>query len=347
MVKDPFALATYQYELPPELIAQAPCTPRDHSRLLVIERSTGNMREIVFRELTDFLKAGDSLVFNDTKVIPARLMGKREAGGQAEIFLLKRLTLDTWEALAKPGRKLRIGSEITFGDKLRCRILDTLAEGTKVVQFQWPSGTFEEALSLYGQMPLPHYIQRPEQRVEDETRYQTVYATHLGAVAAPTAGLHFTQEMLDQLKNKEVSQSHVTLHVGLGTFKPVQTDDIRSHPMHSEQFIISPQVATQLNQRSLQHRQICVGTTCCRALETAATPEGKIIPGQYETNIFIYPGYSFKYVQSLLTNFHLPGSTLLMLVSAFAGYELTMEVYARAIKDRFRFYSYGDAMLII
>jgi S-adenosylmethionine:tRNA ribosyltransferase-isomerase len=279
-------------------------------------------------------------------VIPARLLGTREQGGKAEIFLIKRLSLDSWEVLARPGKKLRIGSVIYFGEHLSCQIVETFSDGTKGVRFKW-THSFEESLNLYGQIPLPHYIQRDQEEEEDLERYQTVYATHAGAVAAPTAGLHFSHELLQDLFQKGIKQSRVTLHVGLGTFKPVQSEDIRLHPMHKESFIISSQAAEELNHCFPLNRQICIGTTSCRALESAATEQGKIIPGAYETNIFIYPGYQFKYVKSLLTNFHLPGSTLLMLVCAFGGYDLMMEAYQKAVKDRFRFYSYGDAMLIL
>lgn len=350
MTRNLFALEAYQYHLPQELIAQHPCTPRDRSRLLLVDRQAGNFSEIPFCELSNFLESGDSLVFNDTRVIPARLLGKRSQGGQAEIFLLKRLSLDTWEALGRPGRKLQPGSRVVFGERLSCEILEKGAEGTRIVRFQW-EGIFEEVLSRYGRMPLPYYIHRSdeapsEDEEEDEERYQTVYAKNPGAVAAPTAGLHFSEELLQGLHAKGVEQNRLTLHVGLGTFRPVQTDDIRQHPMHREAFFIDPETAERLNARKEGKRQVCVGTTSCRALEASSDERGRIIPGSYETNIFIYPGYEFRYVRSLLTNFHLPGSTLLMLVTAFAGYELVMEAYHKAIKDRFRFYSYGDAMLI-
>ena len=346
MTLDLYALGAYQYDLPKELIAQDPCPLRDRSRLLLVDRQAGSFSEMAFRDLTDFLQAGDSLVFNDTRVIPARLIGKRSQGGKTEILLLKRLSLDTWEVLARPGRKLKPGSLVTFGDLLDCQILEAGKEGTKIARFRW-KGVFEEVLSLYGQIPLPHYIQRTQASIYDQERYQTVFATHPGAVAAPTAGLHFSQEMLQDLDRKGVDQHRLTLHVGLGTFKPVEADDIRLHSMHHEPFIITEESACRLNARQEEKRHICVGTTSCRALEAAADHNGQILSGQYETNIFIYPGYQFKFVRSLLTNFHLPGSTLLMLVCAFAGYELTMEAYRKAIKDRFRFYSYGDAMLII
>lgn len=348
---DLYSLAAYQFDLPPELIAQYPCTPRDSSRLMIVERSSGQITEIIFRELADFLNTHDHLIFNNTKVIPARLMGKRANGGEAEIFLLRRYgaIADAWEVMARPGKKIRPGSMIYFSDQLSCEILETLTDGNKIVRFIH-EGNFENILEKHGKMPLPHYIQRSDTNDDvnsDSERYQTIYAANSGAVAAPTAGLHFSQDLLDRLQKKEVYQTFVTLHVGLGTFRPVQVEDIRSHAMHSERVVITPEAAHQLNNRSLNHRQICIGTTCCRALESISTIDGRISPGEYDTNIFIYPGYSFKYVQSLLTNFHLPGSSLLMLVSAFAGYELTREVYAKAIERRFRFFSYGDAMLIL
>jgi S-adenosylmethionine:tRNA ribosyltransferase-isomerase len=345
---DLFDLNAYHYELPRELIAQQPSEKRDQSRLLLVDRQAGNFSEIKFCELTDFLKTGDSLIFNETKVIPARLFGKRSSGGVCEIFLSKRLSLETWEVLARPGKKLKIDSEIIFGERLSCQVLETTELGTKIVRFQW-DGIFEELLSLYGRMPLPHYIKRDVESTNqyDLERYQTVYAKHPGAVAAPTAGLHFSKNMLETLNDKAVQQHYLTLHVGLGTFKPVEYRDIRHHAMHAESYFIDQKTAEQLNARSNDHKQICVGTTCCRALESACNNKGQIQPGSRETNIFIYPGYQFKYVKSLLTNFHLPGSTLLMLVSAFAGYELIKEAYAKAVKERFRFFSYGDAMLIV
>lgn len=346
MLKDPYSLSSYQFDLPPHLIAQYPCVPRDHSRVLIVDRATGNLSEMRFYELADLLQEGDSLVFNDTRVIPARLLGKREHGGEAEIFLLKRRSLDTWEAIGRPGKKLKVGSQVTFGEGFSCVVTEVLEGGGRVVRFNWKR-TFEEALEQYGKLPLPPYIRQGTQELGDAECYQTVYAKHSGAVAAPTAGLHFTDSLLKRLSDKNIEQIKVTLHVGLGTFKPVQEEDIRLHPMHSEKFIISPEAADQLNQRSVTGKQICVGTTCCRALESACQKSSIIQAGEYDTNIFIYPGYQFKYVQSMLTNFHLPGSTLLMLVSAFAGYDLMKEAYAKAIKENFRFYSYGDAMLIL
>lgn len=346
MEKDLFSLSAYEFTLPSDLIAQHPAEPRDQSRLMIVNRQEGSLSEIRFCELSDFLQSGDSLVFNDTKVIPARLLGKREGAGSTEIFLLKRVSFDTWEALARPGKKLRPGSRVVLGDHLQCVVVDTLDNGNKILQFQW-EGTFEAVLALYGQIPLPPYIRQGQSVKSDSESYQTVFAKHPGAVAAPTAGLHFTEKLLKQLSDHGVDQTWITLHVGLGTFRPVQTQDIRSHVMHAESFVISPEAAEKLNKAPLNKRQICVGTTCCRTLESAATEKGTIIPGEYETDIFIYPGYQFKYVRSMITNFHLPGSTLLMLVCTFGGYDLIMEAYAKAIEQRFRFYSYGDAMLIL
>jgi S-adenosylmethionine:tRNA ribosyltransferase-isomerase len=342
-------LAAYQYELPQELIAQVPHVPRDHSRLLLVDKQKGELSEIKFFELADFLQEEDHLVFNDTKVIPARIFGNRlhktVIGGDVEIVLLKRLSHDTWEALAKPGKKLKIGTWIQLGEDFKAEILNTTLEGTKILRFSW-EGLFEDVLNRYGQLPLPHYIQRSKPSTTDVEQYQTVFAANSGASAAPTAGLHFTQRLLDELSIKGIVQNKLTLHVGLGTFRPVKSEDIRLHQMHTEKVIIPGETAVQLNQKDKNKKCICIGTTCCRALESAATAQGIILPGQYETNIFIYPGYRFKYVNALLTNFHLPRSSLLMLVSAFGGYELIKEAYQKAIKDRFRFYSYGDAMLI-
>lgn len=345
MTKDLFALESYLYDLPQELIAQQAAEPRDSSRLLLIDRRSGNFRDLHFRDLKDLLSAGDSLVLNNTKVIPARLLGHRPSGGKVEVFLLKQLQDKLWSALVRPGRKLGLGERILIGDDFSCEIVAVLPDGSRHVQFSC-EGEFYSQLDRYGHMPLPQYIQRDDNN-NDKERYQTVYATNSGAVAAPTAGLHFTSDLLQELNAKQVSQSYVTLHVGLGTFRPVQVPDIRSHQMHSEPFIITPEVAHTLNAKSTGRLQVCVGTTCCRTLESAADEHGVIQPGSHETDIFIYPGYRFKYVQAMLTNFHLPGSTLLMLVSAFGGYDLIMEAYAKAVKDRFRFYSYGDAMLII
>jgi S-adenosylmethionine:tRNA ribosyltransferase-isomerase len=338
--------SAYEYELPEELIAQLPCCPRDHSRLMIVDRLSGAITEVPFHELQELMQPGDSLVFNDTKVIPARLIGRRPHGGKAEILLTSPHADGTWNALAKPGRKITNGTVIEFGEDFSCEVLESFEDGSRRIQFAC-AGSFDEALSKYGRMPLPHYIHGGEEGLNDKEWYQTVYAANPGAAAAPTAGLHFTQELLNMLGAKGVSQTRLTLHVGLGTFRPVQTEDIRNHAMHYERFIISPESADALNARKNGARQICVGTTSCRALESAADTKGKIAAGDFETNIFIHPGYNFKYMRTLLTNFHLPGSTLLMLVSAFAGYELIREAYAKAIEKKFRFFSYGDAMLIL
>lgn len=339
-----YSLSSYQYHLPSDLIAQQPCTPRDHSRLMVVDRAEGTISEMVFHEIFDLLQPHDQIIFNDTKVIPARLLGKR-GEGKAEIFLIRSHADGTWEVLAKPGKKLKVGTTVTFSDTFSCEIVQELGEGRKKVKFTHEED-FHSALNAHGQIPLPQYIKRDLPTQQDAERYQTVYAQNAGAVAAPTAGLHFTTELMNRLTQKNVNQAKVTLHVGLGTFRPVQTENIREHKMHTEQVIITPETAQKLNSHTKTHRQICVGTTTCRALESIAK-DGQIFPGEYETDIFIYPGYKFQYVKSMLTNFHLPGSSLLMLVCAFAGYELAMEAYQKAVHDKFRFYSYGDAMLIL
>lgn len=346
MSVDLHSRSAYEYTLPEELIAQFPCSPRDNSRLMVVDRSSGKITEIAFHELLEWMQPNDSLIFNDTKVIPARLIGRRPHGGKAEILLTSPNSDGTWNALAKPGRKIKNGTVIEFGENFSCEIVESLADGSRRIQFSY-SGSFDEVLSKHGRMPLPHYIHGGEEEPNDKDWYQTVYAANPGAAAAPTAGLHFTKELLTKLKEKGVSQTHLTLHVGLGTFRPVQAEDIRNHVMHFERFIITPESANTLNANKNRSRQICVGTTSCRALESAADISGTIRPGDFETNIFIHPGYQFKYVRTLLTNFHLPGSTLLMLVSAFAGYDLIKEAYAKAIEKKFRFFSYGDAMLIV
>ncbi len=345
-MEDLYSLNQYLYDLPEELIAQYPSEPRDASRVLVVERKTGNMHEMIFHELADFLQSGDSLIFNDTKVFPARLLGMRSSGGKAEVFLTKRRSERLWEALVKPGKKLRIGSKVVFGDGFSCEILEVLPDGARVVHLDF-NGNIEEAIERFGLIPLPPYMRRDAIPALDKERYQTVYAQYSGSVAAPTAGLHFTENLLNRLDKKGISKEKITLHVGLGTFLPVKSQDIREHQMHHETFTISSESAEHLNNAQSNKLQICVGTTTCRALESAASKEGNIQAGTYETNIFIHPGYQFKYVKHLLTNFHQPGSSLLMLVSAFASRELIREAYSKAIKDRFRFLSYGDAMLIL
>lgn len=346
MQEDLYALSSYQYHLPSELIAQYPCTPRDSSRLMVVNRQSGNISEMVFRDIIDLLNPGESLVFNDTKVIPSRLIGTRKGGGVSEVFLTNQRAPSVWEAMVKPGKKLIIGSTVTFGPDFSCEVIEILPDGRRVVQFRH-SDSFESMLSKYGKMPLPSYIKREAEKEMDDERYQTVYAAKPGALAAPTAGLHFTDELMQRLQNKQIDKTTVTLHVGLGTFLPVKVEDIRLHQMHSERCVITSEAAQKLNARLSGKKQICVGTTCLRTLESIADESGLIVPGEFETRAFIYPGYRFKYVNHLLTNFHLPGSTLLMLVSAFAGRELIREAYEKAVKDRFRFFSYGDAMLIL
>jgi S-adenosylmethionine:tRNA ribosyltransferase-isomerase len=345
VARDLLSLDSYQYDLPKELIAQQAAEPRNSSRLLVIDRRTGNFQDLIFRDLADMLAGGDSLVLNDTKVIPARLFGQRPSGGKVEVVLLRQKGNKLWAALVRPGRKLGLGEKVIFSEDFFGEIIEIYPDGSRLVEFHC-KGDFFEVLEKVGHLPLPQYIQRADD-LNDKERYQTVYAANSGAVAAPTAGLHFTSEMLAQLENKGVSQTCITLHVGLGTFRPVQVADIRQHVMHTEPFFISEEAANSLNIRQSAKKQICIGTTCCRALESAVDKDGRISPGIFETDIFLYPGCEFKYVQSLLTNFHLPGSTLLMLVCAFGGYELMMEAYAKAVKDRYRFFSYGDAMLIL
>jgi len=337
-----YLLSSYQFDLPHELIAQRPMEPRDRSRLMVVERSSGRIYELVFRELADLLEKSDQIILNDTKVFPARLVGMLASGGQVEIFLLKRHADNSWEALTKPAKKLKLGVKVQIEAGFSCEVIEILSEGLRRVRF-----SDEENLGLqlkkYGKIPLPPYIQRKPSH-SDEEQYQTVYARQEGAVAAPTAGLHFTHEMLNRLERKGVDQIKITLHVGLGTFRPVQTEDIRQHAMHSEHVMISSEAARKL--ANSPAKQICVGTTTCRALETAIR-QGGIKPGEFDTDIFIYPGFQFRYVKSLLTNFHVPGTSLLMLVCAFGGYDLIMEAYRKAVKEKYRFFSYGDAMLIV
>ncbi|MCB1112439.1 MAG: tRNA preQ1(34) S-adenosylmethionine ribosyltransferase-isomerase QueA [Chlamydiales bacterium] len=336
-------LESYHYHLPEQLIAQYPTTPRDHSRLLVVDRKSGTLSHHHFYDLPSLLCKDDTLIFNDTKVIPARLLGQRPNGGKAEVFLTRPLENNRWEALVRPGKKLRKGGVVFFGDDLKCVVESVSDEGTRIVRFDC-NGDFNCLLEKYGSIPLPPYIQRSADAEVDADRYQTVYASKPGAVAAPTAGLHFTPEVMQNLAQCGVGQLRVTLHVGLGTFLPVQNDDITKHRMHSERFIINDEAARALNEKS-SGRRVCVGTTSCRVLESISGDLAT--PGEYETNIFIYPGYTFKRMDGLLTNFHLPGSTLLMLVSAFAGYDLIMQAYDEAVKEKYRFFSYGDAMLIL
>ena len=335
----------FNFELPEELIAQDPLEDRSASRLLVLNKETGETEHKIFKDIIDLVNPGDCLVLNNTKVIPARLLGvKEDTGAHVEVFLLKKLSKDTWETLVKPGKKLKPGARVIFGDGLlTATILDTMEEGIRKVLFEY-DGIFEEVLDKLGEMPLPPYITH---KLKDRDRYQTVYARYDGSAAAPTAGLHFTKELLTELEAKGVRIAYVTLHVGLGTFRPVKVDDVANHHMHSEHYIITGEAADIINTtKGNGGRVICVGTTSCRTIESAADDTGKVIPGENDTQIFIYPGYSFKVLDALITNFHLPESTLVMLVSALAGKDNIMKAYKEAIDLRYRFFSFGDAMFI-
>jgi S-adenosylmethionine:tRNA ribosyltransferase-isomerase len=339
-------LSDYDFYLPEELIAQRPVEPRDASRLMVVDRAGGAIQHRLFRDLIEYLNPGDALVVNETRVLPARLFGHREGtGGTIEVLLLKRIERDRWECLVKPGKKARPGQRIIFGEGLlTATVLDTTEVGGRVIAFQY-EGIFEEILDRLGQMPLPPYI---TERLEDPERYQTVFAREQGSAAAPTAGLHFTPELLERIQAKGVHLQKVLLHVGLGTFRPVQTEDVLQHKMHSEFYRITPETADALNQvRANGGRIVAVGTTSVRTLESSTGEDGVIRPGEGWTDIFIYPGYRFKAVDALVTNFHLPKSTLLMLVSALAGRERIMAAYEEAVRERYRFFSFGDAMLIL
>ncbi len=340
-----YDLTDYDYDLPESLIAQYPAQPRDSCRLMVVDRATGTIRDAIFYELADLVQEGDRFIFNDTRVIPARLKGQRVGGGASEVFLLRPFSEDIWEVIARPNKKLPAGAIVTFGQELSCEFLEGGTEGCRRARFQ-SSLPLQEAFKKIGRVPLPPYIRGGVAEKRDEEDYQTIFATHLGAIAAPTAGLHFSEGLLATCRAKGVSESRVTLHVGLGTFKSVETRNIRDHQIHAESYFISPEAATQLN-TPVPGRSICVGTTTCRTLEAASESTGKIQSGRGESRLFIYPGYQFRYVSSLLTNFHLPRSSLLMLVAALMGYDLMREAYKKAIVDGYRFYSYGDAMLII
>ena len=335
----------FYYELPEELIAQDPLEDRSSSRLLVLDKESGAVSHHVFKEITDYLHEGDCLVINDTKVIPARLIGSK-VGTEAkiEILLLKRKENNIWETLVKPGKKAKIGTKISFGEGLLVgEVVDIVDEGNRLIQFTY-EGIFEEILDKLGQMPLPPYITH---QLEDKNRYQTVYATHTGSAAAPTAGLHFTPELLEEIERKGIDIARITLHVGLGTFRPVKVDEITEHHMHSEFFQIDEEAAMKINRaKDSGKRVICVGTTSCRTIESAADETGHLKACSGWTEIFIYPGYQFKILDCLITNFHLPESTLIMLVSALAGREHGLAAYEEAVKERYRFFSFGDAMLI-
>lgn len=335
----------FNYYLPKELIAQTPLEPRDSSRLMVLSRENDSIAHKHFYDILDYLNEGDCLIVNDSRVIPARIFGtKDDTGAQVEFLLLKQISNNRWETLVKPGKKAKIGTSFTFGSGiLKAKVVDIVQEGNRIVDFECEENIFS-ALDKIGQMPLPPYI---TEKLEDKERYQTVYSNELGSAAAPTAGLHFTNELLDKIRAKGVNVGYVTLHVGLGTFRPVKVDEITDHKMHSEHFEIPKETADLINQTKKNHKRvIAVGTTSCRTLESVAE-NGKIKPCEGYTDIFIYPGFEFKVLDGLITNFHLPESTLIMLVSAFYGYEKTMKAYKTAVDEKYRFFSFGDAMLIL
>ncbi len=344
----------FYYELPEELIAQDPLTDRSASRLMVLDKASGEIEHRVFREIKKLLHPGDCLVINDTKVIPARLIGEKirtegngtedSPGARIELLLLKRRDKDVWETLVKPGKKAKPGTKISFGGGLMtAEILDILEEGNRLIRFSY-QGIFEEILDKLGEMPLPPYITH---ELKDKNRYQTVYARQEGSAAAPTAGLHFTKELLEEIAEMGVKIARVTLHVGLGTFRPVKVENVAEHHMHAEFYQVLPEEAEKINRTKAEGgRIICVGTTSCRTIESAADEQGRVQPGSGDTSIFIYPGYRFKVLDALITNFHLPESTLMMLVSALAGRDHIMEAYREAVRERYRFFSFGDAMFI-
>lgn len=340
-----FKKSDFYFDLPQELIAQDPLEDRSGSRLLMLNKDTGEVMHRIFRDITDYLEPGDCLVLNDTKVIPARLLGtKADTGAAIEVLLLKRQENDIWEALVKPGKKARPGTVISFGDGiLTGEVLDVVDEGNRLIQFCY-EGIFEEVLDRLGEMPLPPYITH---KLQDKNRYQTVYAKYEGSAAAPTAGLHFTKELIGKIEEKGVKIAYVTLHVGLGTFRPVKADNILEHHMHSEYYQVTKEAADMINGTKRNgKRVICVGTTSCRTVESAVDENGVLHPGCDNTEIFIYPGYRFKILDGLITNFHLPESTLVMLVSALAGREHVLGAYEEAIREKYRFFSFGDAMFI-
>ena len=338
-------LTDFYYDLPQELIAQDPLEDRSSSRLMLLDKNTGAIEHKVFKDIIDYLNPGDCLVLNNTKVIPARLMGVREGtGASIEVLLLKRRENDVWEVLVKPGKKARPGDRIIFGEgKLTAEVLDVVEDGNRLIKFYY-EGVFEAVLDELGQMPLPPYITH---KLQDKNRYQTVYAKYEGSAAAPTAGLHFTRELLQQIADKGIKIAYVTLHVGLGTFRPVKEENVLEHHMHSEYYQVTEEAANTINETKRNGgRVICVGTTSCRTVESAADEQGMVQPGCDNTEIFIYPGYRFKVLDALITNFHLPESTLVMLVSALAGREHILHAYEEAIREKYRFFSFGDAMFI-
>lgn len=335
----------FWYDLPEELIAQTPLEKRDTSRLCVLDRQSGKVTHKHFYDIIDYLQPGDCLVMNDSRVLPARLLGHRPTGGAIEVLLLRDLGNKRWECLCKPGRKMQVGNEVIFGDgELTAKVVEVQETGNRVVEFQY-EGIFLEVLERLGKMPLPPYIKA---ELADQERYQTVYSREVGSAAAPTAGLHWTKELLDKARNKGVKTAFVTLHVGLGTFRPVQVENVLDHHMHAELCMLSEETAAILNEtRAAGGRVICVGTTSCRTLESLVNEDGSFEAKSKWTEIFIYPGYTFKAMDGLITNFHLPESTLVMLVSAFAGKESVMAAYEEAVNERYRFFSFGDAMCIL
>jgi len=335
----------YYFDLPQELIAQDPLMQRENCRLLVLDKETGEVEHHIFKEIINYLEPGDCLVLNNTKVIPARLLGvKKDTGAAVEILLLKRREADVWETLVKPGKKLKPGAVAVFGDGLlEAEILDVVEEGNRLVKFKY-EGIWEEVLDKLGEMPLPPYITH---KLQDRNMYQTVYAKYEGSAAAPTAGLHFTTQLLEDIQAKGVDLAYVTLHVGLGTFRPVKVDNVLEHHMHTEWYQVTQEAADKINKaKDTGHKVVCVGTTSCRTIESAADENGRLHECSDNTSIFIYPGYKFKVLDRLITNFHLPESTLVMLVSALAGREHVLSAYEEAIKERYRFFSFGDAMFI-
>jgi S-adenosylmethionine:tRNA ribosyltransferase-isomerase len=335
----------YYFDLPEELIAQDPLMQRENCKLLVLDKESGEVEHHIFKEIINYLEPGDCLVLNNTKVIPARLLGvKKDTGAAVEILLLKRREADVWETLVKPGKKLRPGAVAVFGDGLlEAEILDVVEEGNRLVKFKY-EGIWEEVLDKLGEMPLPPYITH---KLQDRNMYQTVYAKYEGSAAAPTAGLHFTTQLLEDIQAKGVDLAYVTLHVGLGTFRPVKVDNVLEHHMHTEWYQVTQEAADKINKaKDTGHKVICVGTTSCRTIESAADENGRLHECSDNTSIFIYPGYKFKVLDRLITNFHLPESTLVMLVSALAGREHVLSAYEEAIKERYRFFSFGDAMFI-
>lgn len=337
-------VSDFKYNLPEELIAQTPIEKRDTSRLMVLNKSKKTIEHKIFKDILDYLEPGDVLVRNNTKVLPARLYGKKETGANVEFLLLNNIEGDIWECIVRPGNKLHVGTNVIFGEKLlKAKILEIMPGGTRKVEFEY-QGIFNEILDQIGLMPLPPYI---HEELKEKDRYQTVYAKYDGSAAAPTAGLHFTPELLEKIKEKGVEIANVTLHVGIGTFRPVKEETVENHQMHSEHFYIKQEDADKINKAKKNGKKvIAVGTTSCRVLESIANEKGEVQATEGDTQIFIYPGYKFKCLDALITNFHLPESTLLMLVSALAGREYIMEAYEEAVKEKYRFFSFGDAMFI-